>query len=333
MFKLNKELKVGMRIKLPEKWHKKILDFLGVTFFPYDFIIDRIEKNKEQKKIYCICRTENKTDRIYDIILMEFAAKYILGVEEEDQNVGLSFADYLPSENSKILITNERNPSDVVPGILTLQVGLAGFKGKSYISLGFIIDYMNGDGFTSVNYYSTGNKKATWKLLLHPDTPYMTDYEKMFCDTVIHKEQIKKSCFKLAAYLKKVGAVEHAKQLIERAKVHDDSKISCVEELRALSSIINDKTTLVDSNALLTNIKQEAIELHWKHNTHHPEHFKSPVDMSRLDIMEMCCDWHARSSQYNTPFLEFVKERQNNRFHFPDWMFAEIWHYCEILDS
>ena len=45
----------------------------------------------------------------------------------------------------------------------------------------------------------------------------------------------------------------------------------------------------------------------------------------------MCCDWHARSTQYNTDFLKFVEERQKDRFHFPDWMFAEIWHYCKVL--
>ena len=55
--------------------------------------------------------------------------------------------------------------------------------------------------------------------------------------------------------------------------------------------------------------------------------------MSRLDVMEMCCDWHARSVQYETNFLDFVKKRQKDRFHFPIWMFEEIWHYCEILDS
>ena len=105
------------------------------------------------------------------------------------------------------------------------------------------------------------------------------------------------------------------------------------DELSALARIINDKSTLRDSTKQLSQIKQDAIKLHWKHNTHHPEHFKSPTDMSRLDVMEMCCDWHARSVQYETNFLDFVKKRQKDRFHFPIWMFEEIWHYCEILDS
>ena len=149
---------------------------------------------------------------------------------------------------------------------------------------------------------------------MHEDISYMTDYEKMFQDTIIHKEYVMNSCEILARYLESKGALNHAKKLRERAKVHDNSKICCEDELHALSRIINDKTSLKDSSKQLSEIKQDAIRLHWKHNSHHPEHFKSPMDMSRLDVMEMCCDWHARSKQYGTNLLDFVKERQNNRF-------------------
>ena len=56
-------------------------------------------------------------------------------------------------------------------------------------------------------------------------------------------------------------------------------------------------------------------------------------NLTKVDIMEMCCDWHARSTQYKTNFLEFVKKQQEIRFKFPEWMFAEVWHYCEVLAS
>ena len=161
----------------------------------------------------------------------------------------------------------------------------------------------------------------------------MTDYEKMIQDTVVHKMFVVQSCEKLARYLEREGATEHAKGLRERAKVHDDSKIVCEDELEALSKIINDKSSLRDSSKLLSSIKKDAIRLHWQHNTHHPDHFNSILDMSILDRMEMVCDWHARSMQYKTDFLSFVKERQENRFHFPDWIFPELYHYCEVLNS
>ena len=55
--------------------------------------------------------------------------------------------------------------------------------------------------------------------------------------------------------------------------------------------------------------------------------------MNEVDILEMCCDWHARSIQYHTDFLSFVKIRQENRFHFPKDMFDKIWKYCLILNK
>lgn len=332
MLKLNNDaLKVGMRIVLPEDWHNEILEFSKSINYPYEFIIEEIVKDKDIKETYYICKADKKENgKTIKLALAEYVAKYLSAQEVPDLNIGLSFKEYLPLENTKILITNSRNPSEVVPGIFKLEAEL---NQRSIICLNFKIDFINGNGFTSVRYYCNGNKKATWKFLLNEDTSYMTDYEKMFRDTLIHKSFVVTSCEKLARYLEKEGAVEHAKMLRERAKIHDNSKISCEEELQALSRIINDKSSLVDSSKQLSPIKQDAIKLHWKHNTHHPEHYKTVKDMSKLDIMEMCCDWHARSTQYKTDFLKFVEDRQKDRFNFPDWMFAEIWHYCKVLAS
>ena len=319
----------GYRIRLPEGWHDKILSFdKTMDSFPYDFIINEVVK--EKKGIFYICCSKKSDDKL---VFSEYAMKYLLSEEVADSNIGLSFKEYLPLEDSKILITNIRNPNEVVPGNFLVQPGAITINDKSYIYFDIIINYINGDGFTSLRYYCSRNRKFTWKFLMNSDTSYMTDYEKMFCDTLIHKEYVKISCQKLAKYLESTGAVKHAQKLLERAKVHDNSKMSCEDELSALSRIINDKSSLMDASKQLSQIKLDAIKLHWKNNTHHPEHYKSCTDMSRLDVMEMCCDWHARSSQYNTNFLEFVKARQADRFHFPEWMFAEIWHYCKVLAS
>ena len=333
MLKISTEpLSTGKRIRLPEDWRDKILLAANPSdYYPYDYVVDEIVKDK--REFYYICKPEKKFKVASKVVLSGYALQYLLAEELEDSNVGLLFKEYLPVEDSKILITNVRNPSEVIPGIFEMQPNIITFNNEAYIFLDFIINFMNGVGFTRVKQYCSGNKKFSWKLLMHEDTSYMTEYELMFCDTLIHKEYVEKSCEKLASYLDRTGAVEHAKMLRERAKIHDNSKISFEDEMSALASLINDKSTLRDSTKQLSQIKQDAIKLHWKHNTHHPEHFKSPTDMSRLDVMEMCCDWHARSTQYQTNFLEFVKKRQEDRFHFPEWMFSEILHYCEILDS
>lgn len=317
------------RITLPETWHEKLITFGKMHSCPYVFtVVDTFKLNNKEK--YFLCEGEKKErGKKIKIALSEYVIRYSLGQEMPDSNIGFSFKDYMPLEGSQLLITSDRNPSEVVPVSLQVETELVEIEGESIIALTFKTNYMNGSGFADVRYYSEGSRKSTWKFLLQDDT-YMSDYEKMFQDTMIHKGYVSKSIHKLARYLEKEGAIEHAQLLRERAKTHDNSKISYADEMMALSRIINDKSSLKDANKQLSPIKKDAIALHWKHNSHHPEHFKSVLDMSKLDTMEMCCDWHARSTQYKTNFLEYVKTQQENRFHFPDWIFAEIWHYCMV---
>lgn len=332
----SEQINLGVRITLPESWHEKILCcgkiFGKMQGCPYTFVIAEIAK--QDKETYYICEAEKKErGKKVRIVLTEYVTKYILGREVPDSNIGFSFQEYLPIENSKLLITNVKNPNEIISGILQVECEFPEIHGERMIALTFKIEYIDGMGIADIRDYLEGSKKSTWKFALHEDESYMTDYEKMYRDTIVHKEYVEQSINKLAQYLEKEGAVEHARLLRKRGQCHDNSKISCADEVEALSRIINDKSCLKDADKQLSPIKKEAIALHWKHNTHHPEHFKSVLDMSKLDIMEMCCDWHARSTQYKTDFLDFVKKHQENRFHFPDWMFQEIWHYCRVLDS
>lgn len=333
MLKLSyEEIKPGMRIILPETWHEKLIEFGNLTSCDYEFKVKDVIKHKTNKETYYLCKPEKKEKNV-KIALTEIAIRYLYGQELPDQNIGLSFNDFLPLEDTHILVTSVRNPNEVIPGIFTIEAELVKLDEtmSGIICLNFKLNYTNGNGFSSIRLYCDGNKKSTWKFLYNTDISCMTEYEQMFQDTMIHKMYVRKSCEKLAVYLEREGAVEHAKMLRERAIVHDNSKICCEGELSALSRIIHDKGSLKDATKQLSPIKQDSIKLHWKHNSHHPEHFKNAIDMSKLDIMEMCCDWYARSMQYKTDFLEFVKARQEDRFHFPDWMFAEVWHYCKVL--
>lgn len=159
----------------------------------------------------------------------------------------------------------------------------------------------------------------------------MTDVEKMYQDTFIHKDYVLKVCNIFANYLEQEGFIDDANDLRNRAIIHDNSKILNKDEFRALTGIINDKSCLKDSSSKLSSFKQDAIELHWKHNEHHPEHFENIEDMPRLARIEMVCDWAARSIQYKTNLLEFLEKRQEERFHFPSLMYEELVHYCKII--
>ena len=149
--------------------------------------------------------------------------------------------------------------------------------------------------------------------------------------TLIHKSIILNSANKMFDYLVDNNQEKLAMELIERIIVHDNSKFTS-EELYGLAKIKN-KKALTDPNVLLSEEQQKLVELHWKNNRHHPEYFDDVSQMEEIDIIEMCCDWHARSVQYNTDLLEFAKIRQENRFHFPEDMYKKILKYCNVLLS
>lgn len=318
----------GTKVILTERWHEKLCNFMKQSI-PYEYAIGCVFKHN--KETYYLLETEK--GKKTKIALSQYVVKYLFACEVPDSNVGLSFKEYLPTEGTTILITNIRNPSEVIPGIFEIDTELLPIEPEALCCLSFKINFINGIGFTDIRTFCDGSRKSTWKFLMNEDESYMTDYEKMFKDTVIHKGYVRRSAEKLARYLEKEGATQTATALLQRAYVHDNSKITNPDELRALSRIINDKSSLKDASQQLSPIKKDAIALHWKNNSHHPEHFSSILDMSKLDIMEMCCDWYARSTQYHTNFLQFVQTQQEIRFHFPDWLYPEILHYCKVLDS
>lgn len=151
-------------------------------------------------------------------------------------------------------------------------------------------------------------------------------------DVIKHKQYVLQACWKMSRYLFSTGKEDLGLELLKRATIHDNSKLED-EELEALSKISEDKSSLKDANEKLTDFKKKAIELHWKNNRHHPEFFSDVKNMSELDILEMVCDWYARSIQYNTNLIEFCETRQENRFHFPKDIYKKIHKYCEIISK
>lgn len=54
-------------------------------------------------------------------------------------------------------------------------------------------------------------------------------------------------------------------------------------------------------------------------------------EMPELAIAEMCCDWYARSMQYNTNVWEFYHIRTKNRWKFSEQQIIWIEKYLELL--
>ena len=153
-------------------------------------------------------------------------------------------------------------------------------------------------------------------------------------DTIEHKKIILDICLKVSEYLLEKGETDKAIELLHRACEHDNSKFSTIE-LEHLVSIINSDSnnSFRDAHNKLSEKEMKAIEVHWKNNRHHPEYFSSHNNMSEVDIIEMVCDWYARSIQYKTDFIPFILERQHNRFKFNDTIFKKILNWCNLVES
>lgn len=149
-------------------------------------------------------------------------------------------------------------------------------------------------------------------------------------DLLEHKRFILISCNIMVDWLFKQGQEELAIELVRRAIVHDNSKFS-KDELSYIIQLSESNDSLTNPNYIMNDNDRKCIELHWKHNRHHPEFYSNIEDMKEIDIIEMVCDWYARSLQLNTDLMEFVYTRQQNRFKFPEKMFDMIVSYCNIL--
>jgi len=94
-------------------------------------------------------------------------------------------------------------------------------------------------------------------------------------------------------------------KLMTRARVHDASKLKAPEKAafdRATPMLKALKYGSEEYRACLREIKP-AIQHHYAHNSHHPEHFglDGIAGMSLLDLLEMLCDWGAAQQRTDPP--------------------------------
>ena len=110
--------------------------------------------------------------------------------------------------------------------------------------------------------------------------------------------------------------INFAKELSERATMHDNSKLVDPEKSLFDEFTPKLKGTTYGSQQYkeyLSSLKV-ALDNHYSKNSHHPEHYENGVDgMDLLDIVEMFMDWkaagerHADGSIFKS--IEFNKDR------------------------
>lgn len=149
-------------------------------------------------------------------------------------------------------------------------------------------------------------------------------------DTIIHKQLLLNSCWVMAQYLMSIGKSKLALNLLRRAANHDNSKFY-KKEITNFSKLDTSRDDLKHTDNVMSNRVKELVKLHWKFNRHHPEHFASADEMKEIDIIEMVCDWHARSIQFKTNLMDFVTTQQKERFHFSPVVYEKVLHYVRVL--
>jgi len=121
-------------------------------------------------------------------------------------------------------------------------------------------------------YFDMKKQASLWWLIRH------------FVATAVHKAWVAWYLFKTCLALAK------------RAVLHDLSKYGPSErDLLALSLPLL-KSLKYGSEEYKKSVEDlgPALEHHYKHNAHHPEHYQASIyGMSPLDLVEMSCDWRA----------------------------------------
>jgi hypothetical protein len=90
-------------------------------------------------------------------------------------------------------------------------------------------------------------------------------------------------------------------KLLERGSKHDGSKLE--EPEKAIFDAVGNRLAVItyegeEYKQSLVDLKV-ALDHHYLHNAHHPEHYLNGIDgMSLFDLLEMLMDWKAASERH-----------------------------------
>ena len=122
--------------------------------------------------------------------------------------------------------------------------------------------------------------------------------------------------------------VEFIVLLSDRASDHDESKLASPEK-----EMFDEYTPLLKSLDYGSAEYKEALaglgpalEHHYGHNRHHPEHHRSGVsDMTLVEVVEMFVDWKAASERHDNGSIERSLAVNQERFGFSLQLTEILW--------
>lgn len=131
------------------------------------------------------------------------------------------------------------------------------------------------------------------------------------------KEDTKKHISRVDFYLTKCIC-----ELSTRACNHDRDKIENPTEKKLFDEYtpkLKDCTYGSDEYKTFLKGLKEGLDIHYKNNRHHPEHFKNGIkDMNLIDLIEMICDWKAASERHADGNVYKSIEINQERFGYSD---------------
>ena len=107
------------------------------------------------------------------------------------------------------------------------------------------------------------------------------------------------------------------KELMDRQEKHDQLKLDSpeLEVFEKYTSKLRKCTYGSDEYNKYLKEMDPALQHHYAHNQHHPEHFPNGVDdMTLIDLIEMIADWKSSSMRHNDGNLLKSIELNTTRF-------------------
>ncbi|KYG28166.1 DUF5662 family protein [Alkalihalobacillus trypoxylicola] len=110
-----------------------------------------------------------------------------------------------------------------------------------------------------------------------------------------------------------------AQELIQRAIVHDQSKLESpeLEIFTEYTPKLKHSTYGSEEYKKFLNEMQVALKHHYANNSHHPEHYENGIKgMDLVDIVEMICDWKAATMRHDDGDIKKSIKINKDRFNY-----------------
>ena len=77
-----------------------------------------------------------------------------------------------------------------------------------------------------------------------------------------------------------------------------------------------------------------ALDHHYAHSPHHPEHYPDGIrGMSLIDLLEMICDWYCAARRHNDGNILVSIQKNQDRFKFSDELKQILINTAKLLES